>query len=146
MGQVRHESATTIHALRAAIQRSKASLTQVSNELGIKPKTVARWRRRQTVEDLKSGPREPRSTVLTEAEEATIVAKAMKKEVPTTQWILIAGNKTIGSDINKKFFKSYLSNFIKDMYIYLFILRFINVIFFPILFDPLNWKIPEFFR
>lgn len=124
MGQVRHESATTIHALRAAIQRSKASLTQVSNELGIKPKTVARWRRRQTVEDLKSGPREPRSTVLTEAEEATIVAKAMKKEVPTTQWILIAGNKTIGSDINKKFFKSYLSNFIKDMYIYLFIYLF----------------------
>lgn len=120
MGQVRHENATTIHALRAAIQRSKASLTQVSKELGIKPKTVARWRRRQTVEDLKSGPREPRSTVLTEAEEATSVAKAMKKEVSTTQWILITGNKAIEFDINKKFFKSYLSNFIKDMYIYLF--------------------------
>ena len=43
---------------------------------GANPKTLAkwRWRKRQTVEDLKTGPKEPRSTVLTEAEEAAIVA------------------------------------------------------------------------
>jgi hypothetical protein len=35
---------------------------------------VAKWRKRATVEDLKTGPKEPRSTVLTEAEEAMIVA------------------------------------------------------------------------
>ena len=35
MGQVRHGSATTTHAVRAAIQRSQASLTQLSKELGI---------------------------------------------------------------------------------------------------------------
>ena len=74
MGQVRHGSATITHAVRAAIQRSQASLAQLSKELGINPKTVAKWRKRQTVEDLKTGPREPRSTVLTEDEEATIVA------------------------------------------------------------------------
>ena len=74
MGQVRHGSATTTHAVRAAIQRSQASLAELSKELGINPKTVAKWRKHQTVEDLKTGPREPRSTVLTEAEEATIVA------------------------------------------------------------------------
>ena len=74
MGQVRHGSATTTYAVRVAIQRSQASLAQLSRELGIKPKTVAKWRKRQTVEDLKAGPKEPRSTVLTEAEEATIVA------------------------------------------------------------------------
>ena len=74
MGQVRHGSATTTHAVRAAIQRSQASLAQLSKELGINTKTVAKWRKRQTVEDLKTGPKEPRSTVLTEAEEATIVA------------------------------------------------------------------------
>ena len=38
------------------------------------PKTVAKWRKRATVEDRKTGPTEPRSTVLTEAEEAAIVA------------------------------------------------------------------------
>ena len=74
MGQVRHGSATTTHAVRAAIQRSQASLAQLSRKLGINAKTVAKWHKRQTVEDLKTGPREPRSTVLTQAEEATIVA------------------------------------------------------------------------
>ncbi len=74
MGQVRHGSATTTHAVRTAIQRSRASLAQLSNELGINPKTVAKWRKRATVEDMKTGPTEPRSTVLTEAEEAAIVA------------------------------------------------------------------------
>jgi len=33
MGQVRHGSATTTHAVRAAIQRSQASLAQLSREL-----------------------------------------------------------------------------------------------------------------
>jgi 2,4-dienoyl-CoA reductase-like NADH-dependent reductase (Old Yellow Enzyme family) len=48
MGQVRHGSATTTHAVRAAIQRSQASLAQLSRELGINPKTVAKWRKRAT--------------------------------------------------------------------------------------------------
>jgi transposase InsO family protein len=46
----------------------------LSRELGIHPKTVAKWRRRETVEDRKTGPKEPRSTVLSAAEEATVVA------------------------------------------------------------------------
>ena len=74
MGQIRHGSATTTHAVRAAIQRSQASLAQLSRELGINPKTVAKWRKRATVEDMKTGPSEPRSTILTEAEEAAVVA------------------------------------------------------------------------
>ena len=74
MGQVRHGSATTTYAVRAAIQRSQASLAALSQELGINPKTVAKWRKRTTVEDLKTVPRKPRSTVLPECEEAMIVA------------------------------------------------------------------------
>jgi transposase-like protein len=45
----------------------------LSRELGINPKTVAKWRKRATVEDKKTGPKEPRSTVLTEEEEAAVV-------------------------------------------------------------------------
>ena len=82
MGQVRHGSATATHAVRTAIQRSQASLAQLSRELGINPKTVAKWRKRGTVEDLKTGPKEPRSTVLTEAEEAMIVAFRRHKLLP----------------------------------------------------------------
>jgi transposase InsO family protein len=74
MGQVRHGSATTTHAIRAAIQRSQATNAALSREIGINVKTVAKWRKRETVEDLKTGPKEPRSTVLSEEEEAVIVA------------------------------------------------------------------------
>jgi len=45
----------------------------LSRELGINPKTVAKWRKRATVEDKKTGPKDPQSTVLTEAEEAAVV-------------------------------------------------------------------------
>ncbi|SED16011.1 hypothetical protein SAMN05519105_3494 [Rhodobacter sp. 24-YEA-8] len=75
MGQIRHGSATTTHAVRAAIQRSQASLAQLSRELGVNPKTVAKWRKRATVEDMKTGHSEPRSTVLTEAEVHTAEGK-----------------------------------------------------------------------
>ncbi len=53
---------------------SQASLATLSRELGINPKTVAKWRKRATVEDLKTGPKAPHSTTLSEAEEAMVVA------------------------------------------------------------------------
>lgn len=74
MGQVLHGSATTTHAVRAAIQRSKASLQALSERYGINPKTVAKWRRRTSVEDRPMGPKVPRSTVLSTEEETLIVA------------------------------------------------------------------------
>lgn len=42
--------------------------------MGITPKTVSKWRKRATAEGLKTGPKEPRATVLSEAEEAMVVA------------------------------------------------------------------------
>ena len=42
--------------------------------MGINPKTVAKWRKRPTVEGLKTGAKAPHSTTLTEAEEAMVVA------------------------------------------------------------------------
>lgn len=42
MGQVRHGCATTTHAVRAAIQRSQASRSELSREFGINPKVVIR--------------------------------------------------------------------------------------------------------
>jgi len=82
MGQVRHGCATTTHAVRAAIQRSQASLATLSRELGINPKTVAKWRKRATVEDLKTGPKAPHSTTLSEAEEAMVVAFRRHTSLP----------------------------------------------------------------
>ena len=73
MGQVLHGSATTTHAVRAAIQRSKASLQALSERYGINPKTVAKWRTRNSLEDRRMGPTTPHSTVLSADEETLIV-------------------------------------------------------------------------
>jgi transposase-like protein len=62
------------HAIRAAIQRSQATNAALSRELGINVKTVTKWRKRETLEDRKTGPTEPSSTVLGKDEEAMIVA------------------------------------------------------------------------
>jgi len=74
MGQVLHGSATTTEAVRRAIQRSQESLRTLSRRYGINQKTVAKWKRRSSVADLPTGPREPRSTVLSIDDEAVIVA------------------------------------------------------------------------
>jgi transposase-like protein len=74
MGQVLHGSATTTHAVRAAIQRSKASIQELSERHGVNPKTVMKWKKRDFVHDTPMGPRDVRSTVLSKEEEAFIVA------------------------------------------------------------------------
>ena len=62
------------HAVRAAIQGPQASTAALSRDLGIAPETVAKQRKRDTVEDRKPGPKELRSTGLSNAEEAMVVA------------------------------------------------------------------------
>ncbi|WP_150297369.1 IS481 family transposase, partial [Salipiger aestuarii] len=74
MGQILHGSAKTTHAVRAFIQRSKASNASLSRELGLNVKTVAKWRKRESVQDAAMGPKEVHSTVLSIEEEAVIVA------------------------------------------------------------------------
>ena len=74
MGQVLHGSAATTHAVRAAIQRSTASTAALSRKYGLNPKTVAKWRKRESVDDAPMGPKERRSSVLSPEEEALVVA------------------------------------------------------------------------
>ena len=74
MGQVLHGSARTTEAIRRAIQHSQASLRTLAQRHGITPKTVAKWRKRASVADRRTGPKGPRSTVLSPEEEAIIVA------------------------------------------------------------------------
>lgn len=62
MGQILHGSATTTHAIRAAIQRSKAPLKELAARYGLNQKTVAKWRKRSFLEDAPMGPKAPRST------------------------------------------------------------------------------------
>src|SRR5271156_2073009 len=74
MGQVLHGSATTTEAVRRAIQHSQESLRGLAKRYGVNPKTVAKWKARSSVSDLPTGPKQPRSTVLSAEEEAVVVA------------------------------------------------------------------------
>ena len=80
---------------RTSSELQYSALAQLSKELGINPKTFAKWRKRSTVEYLKTGPKEPQSTVLTEAEEAMIVAFRRHKRRNRFE-ISSAGSKTGG--------------------------------------------------
>lgn len=74
VGQVLHNCVATTHAVRAAIQRSKASVADLAGQYGINQKTVRKWRARKSVEDMPMGPKKPRSTVLSPEEEAVCIA------------------------------------------------------------------------
>jgi hypothetical protein len=73
MGQVFHGSATTTEAVRRAIQHRQESLWELSKRHGVNQKTIAKWKKRSTTVDLRTGPKEPRSTTLA-IEEETVVA------------------------------------------------------------------------
>ena len=72
--EILHGSATTTEAVRRAIQHSQASLRALAKRYGINPKTVAKWKKRGSVADLPTGPKDAASTVLSIEEEAVIVA------------------------------------------------------------------------
>src|ERR1700756_3187392 len=74
MGQVLHGSATTTAAIRRAIHHSQESLRTLAKRYGINQKTVAKWKQRSSVVDLPTGPKAPKSTVLSIEDEAIVVA------------------------------------------------------------------------
>ena len=55
MGQLLHGSATTTEAVRRAIQDSQESLRVLAKRYGINQKTVAKWKKRESVCDLPTG-------------------------------------------------------------------------------------------
>jgi hypothetical protein len=74
MGQLRHGSARTTAAVRRAIQHRQESLAKRATRDDLNPKTVAKGKKRTPGHDAPMGPKPPRSTILTRAEEALIGA------------------------------------------------------------------------
>ena len=74
MGQLLHGSAATTEAVRRAIQYSQESLRALAKLYGVNQKTIAKWKPRKSVSDRRTGPKAPRSTVLSVDEEAVVVA------------------------------------------------------------------------
>ena len=63
-----------IEVVRRAIHHRQERLRTLAKRYGINPRTVANWCNRNSVADERIGPRAPKSTVLTVAEEALFVA------------------------------------------------------------------------
>jgi transposase-like protein len=61
-------------AVRRAIRHSQASLRALARRHGLNPKTIAKWRKRSSVADLPTGPREAHPSTLSTEQEAIIVA------------------------------------------------------------------------
>ena len=68
-----HGSARTTPRVRAELQAAQESTRVLAARHGLNPKTVAKWRGRTGTADAPMGPARPRSTVLSEAEEAIVV-------------------------------------------------------------------------
>src|SRR3954453_24030302 len=68
-----HGSARTTPRVRAELQASQEATRVLAARYGLNLKTVAKWRKRTTTADQPMGPSRPRSTTLTEAEEAIVV-------------------------------------------------------------------------
>jgi hypothetical protein len=82
MGSVVHGCARATPCLRAKFQASKESTRALATRYGLNPKTVKKWRGRTTTADAPMGPKTPKGTVLTPAEEAIVVAFRQKTLLP----------------------------------------------------------------
>lgn len=74
MGQILHGSATTTEAVHRAIQNNQASIRVLAKRYGINPKTVAKRKKRATVQDEPMDPKQRLSTGLSAEDEMLIVA------------------------------------------------------------------------
>jgi len=77
-----HGSARTTPRVRAELQASQETTRVLAARYGLNPKTVQKWRKRTTTADQPMGPARPRSTTLTEAEEAIVVAFRRRTLLP----------------------------------------------------------------
>src|SRR4029453_6709961 len=73
MAGVLHGSARTTPRVRAELQASQETTPVLAARPRRNPKTVQKWRKRTPTADQPMGPKRPRSTTLTEAEEAIVV-------------------------------------------------------------------------
>jgi transposase-like protein len=67
----------------------------LSRKLRINPETVTKWRKRATVEDLRTGPKAPHSTTLTEAEEAPVVAFRQHTLLPMDDCVMRCSHRSL---------------------------------------------------
>ena len=74
MGKIRHACVKTTQGIRTIICRSQATTAALKWEPSIIVKVIAKWRKRETVEDRKPDSMHPNSTVLRVDKDVMVVA------------------------------------------------------------------------
>ena len=92
MASVLHGSARTTPRIRAELQEAQASSRALASQYGLNPKTILKWRKRTTTTDAPMGPKTPKSTVLTPAEEAIIV-EFRRRTLPEVPPAMMVGSE-----------------------------------------------------
>ncbi len=84
MRQVLHANAITTHAIRKKIQEAPESVSNsaLAKRYRLNYRTVKKWRERESVEDRRSGPKDPRPKSLSRVEEAACVFFRMATKLP----------------------------------------------------------------
>ena len=77
MGSLRHANAKTTARIREEIQYSKEKIAALAERYHVNFNTILILNNADNIEDGKNGPKEPRSTVLTKAEEQVICEFSM---------------------------------------------------------------------
>lgn len=92
MLQKLHKNARTTLSIRREIQENKESINSLAKKLGLSWKTVAKWKKRKTIEDLSSKPKRLRTT-LSQYEEDLIVFERKKFKKTTEEIYFSLENK-----------------------------------------------------
>ena len=77
----------------SSVKHGRESLRALAKRYAINQKTVAKWRKRASIADLPTGPREPKSTVLSAEEEAIIVAFRRHTLLPLDDCLYARGSR-----------------------------------------------------
>jgi hypothetical protein len=88
-----HGAARTTPRIRAELQAAKESTRSLAARYGLNAKTVAKWRQLTTTADRPMGPSKPKSTILTEIEEAIVVEFRRRTLLPLD--VLVCLRETI---------------------------------------------------
>jgi IS30 family transposase len=82
MGQILHRNARTTEAIRLEIHQSQESIAKLANKYHLNPKTIIRWKKRESQADLSTRHKDVHSTVLSKEEEAVCVAFRIHSQLP----------------------------------------------------------------
>ena len=109
MGSVLHGSARTTPCARTELQASQESTRSLAARYGLNPKTVRKWRKRTTTTDAPMGSKVPKSTVLTLAEEAIVVAFRQRTLLPLAEEVSLTKRWPVQNEAEIRLLRAFCS-------------------------------------